>query len=584
MHKKRKKNKYSIIFGCKAEDFFIPYVIMRRIFLLLGFIASVVMINAQQAYNVRSPYDPATQKVAENMRGEVFQFSLDDSRIYPGTEREIWVYVPQQYRGEEPACVLVCMDGILYDATTVMDNLIASGEMPVTIGVFVNSGVVRDETGEVVRYNRCKEFDSTDGLFVEFLENEVLARVEGMKTTDGRIIHLSKNANDRAITGASSGGIAAFTAAWNRPDLYSRVYTSSGTFVAMRGGNEYPAIIRKSEPKPIRIYMHDGWYDVWNPIFGEWFEYNLLMESAFNFAGYEAFHKWDRGTHNIKYSTIAFPDAMRWLWKGYPAPVQKGRSLNSLLQEILLDGEDWEEIELDMAIDGDLFATLDSSVVFSSGMQINKVSSDKKCIKKGVLKNGERLLGEDLTVRGSSLYNKGVKVADGLLDLQAVQALANGTYLVLCSPKSKTKPNVWAVSSGCRALAVAPDYRFCVTGQTAANHLISTIINDKGEMLYSEPFYYLHDLSNSTQNPSGAMAFDTKGNLYVATEMGVQVADHNGRVRAILSLPAGQVNSLAFSGNYLYVLCGGRLFVRKMNAQGHFPLQGPISYKSQGQG
>lgn len=557
---------------------------MRRIVLLLGFIVSVVLINAQQAYNVRSPYDPATQKVAENMRGEVFQFPLDDSRIYPGTEREIWVYVPQQYQSNQPACVLVCMDGILYDATTVMDNLIASGEMPVTIGIFVNSGVVRDETGEVVRYNRCKEFDSTDELFVEFLENEVLARVEGMKTTDGRVIRLSKKANDRAITGASSGGIAAFTAAWNRPDLYSRVYTSSGTFVAMRGGNEYPAIIRKTEPKPIRIYMHDGWYDVWNPIFGEWFEYNLLMESAFNFAGYEAFHKWDRGTHNIKYSTIAFPDAMRWLWKGYPAPVQKGTSLNGLLQEILLDGEDWKEIELNMAIDGDLFATLDSSVVYASGMQIYKVSSDKRCTKIGVLKSGERLLGEDLTARGNSLYNKGVKVADGLFDLQAVQALANRKYLVLCSHKSKSNPNVWAVSAGCRSLAVAPDYRFCVTGQDAANHLISTIINDKGEMLYSEPFYYLHDLSNSTQNPSGAMAFDTKGNLYVATDLGVQVADHNGRVRAILSLPAGQVNSLAFSGNYLYVLCGDRLFVRKMNAQGHLPLQGPISYKSQGQG
>ena len=100
-------------------------------------------------------------------------------------------------------------------------------------------------------------------------------------------------------------------------------------------------------------------------------------------------------------------------------------------------------------------------------------------------------------------------------------------------------------------------------------------------MLYSEPFYYLHDLSNTTKQVAGNMAFDTKGNLYVATAMGIQVADHNGRVRAILSLPAGGVTSLAFSGKYLYVLCGDRMFVRKMNAEGHLPSTGKVNYKSQ---
>ena len=103
-------------------------------------------------------------------------------------------------------------------------------------------------------------------------------------------------------------------------------------------------------------------------------------------------------------------------------------------------------------------------------------------------------------------------------------------------------------------------------------------------MLYSEPFYHLHDLSNGVDKPTRGMAFDTHGNLYVATPMGVQVVDHNGRVRAILSLPAGGVKSLAFSGKYLYVVCGDRLFVRKMNAEGHIPATGKRTYKSQGQG
>ena len=555
---------------------------MKKIICLLCLSLLCVGAIAQQAYNVRSPYDPATQKVAEEMRGEVIKFTMADSQVYPGTEREILVYVPQQYDGTKPACLLVCMDGILYDATTVMDNLIASGEMPVTVGVFVNPGVVYDEEGEVVRYNRCKEFDSTDDHFATFLENEVLTKVEGMQTESGKTIHLSADANDRAITGASSGGIAAFSVAWNRPDLFSRVYTTVGTFVAMRGGHEYPAIVRKTEPKPLRIYMQDGWYDVWNPIFGEWFEYNMLMESAFNFAGYEVFHKWDRGNHSIKYGTLAFPDAMRWLWKGYPARVQKGWSNNGMLQEILIEGEDWHEVEIPAGV-SELFAGVDSAALFAVGANIYKVSVDK-VMQVGMLKSGERMMGEGLTVRGSSLYKDGLKVADGLIGLQAVQELKDGRYVALCDARAKSKGNVWVVNTGCRALAVAPDYRFCVTGEEKTYHLISTIIGRDGEMKYSEPYYYMHDLSNGVLQPAGNMAFDTKGNLYVATEMGVQVADHNGRVRAILSLPAGGVKTLAFSGNYLYVVCGDRIFVRKMKAEGHLPAKGKVAYKSQGQG
>ena len=558
---------------------------MKNLVLLLGIALSIGNAIAQQAYNVRAPFDPATVKMEESLRGEVLKLTLNDSHIYPGTEREILVYVPQQYTGDVPACLLVCMDGILYDATTVMDNLIASGEMPVTIGVFVNPGVVYDEEGEVVRYNRCKEFDSTDDLFVQFLEQEVLAKVEGMQTLSGKTIMLSNDANDRAITGASSGGIAAFTAAWNRPDLFSRVYTTVGTFVAMRGGHEYPAIVRKTEPKPLRIYMQDGWFDVWNPIFGEWFEYNLLMESAFNFAGYEVFHHWNRGNHSIKYGTLAFPDAMRWLWKGYPARVQKGWSNNGMLKDILIEGEDWQELVLPVELDSkDIFATADSSVVFALHSHIYKVSADGKCEQVGQLKSGERLMGDKLTARGSTLYKNGVKVADGLSGLQAVQELEDDKFLALCNDRAKCQDNVWSVSAGERSVVIAPDYRFCVTAEQNTHHLISTIISQQGEMKYSEPFYYLHDLSNGVSQPTGNMAFDTNGNLYVATPMGVQVADHNGRVRAILSLPAGSVHSLAFSGRYLYVQCGDRLFVRKMKAEGHLPVNGKVMYKSQGQG
>jgi hypothetical protein len=326
---------------------------------------------------------------------------------------------------------------------------------------------------------------------------------------------------------------------------------------------------------------------VWNPIFGEWFEYNLLMESAFNFAGYEVFHKWDRGNHSIKYGTLAFPDAMRWLWKGYPARVQRGWSNNGMLQEILLEDEDWEEIKLPVEIEGDIYAAADQGVVFASGNKIYKISSQEgeyKTVRYATLKKEEQLVGDGLTMRGNALYKDGKMIVDSLEGVQAVCALDGGKYLVLGDEKTKVKADVWVVRSGSRALAVAPDYRFCVTGEENTHHLISTVMTKGGKMLYSEVFYHLHDLSNGVEQMAGNMAFDTKGNLYVATAMGVQVADHNGRVRVILSLPGGRVKSLAFSGKYLYVVCGDKMFVRKMKSEGHVPVNGKVAYKSQGQG
>ena len=556
---------------------------MKHIGLFCALIFSCTLF-AQQAYNIAAPYDPATVKVAEDQRGEVIKFVMNESLRYPGTEREVLVYVPQQYRDTAPACLLVCMDGILYDATTVLDNLIASGEMPVTIGVFINPGVVYDEDRNVVRYNRCKEFDSTDDNWAQFIEQEVLPQVRALKTKDGQTINISSDPNDCAITGASSGGIAAFTAAWNRPDMFSRVYTTVGTFVAMRGGHEYPAIVRKTEPKPLRIYMQDGWYDVWNPIFGEWFEYNLLMESAFNFAGYEAFHVWNRGNHSIKYGTLAFPDAMRWLWKGYPARVNKGTSNNGMLQAILDPAYDWLALPISNAIDGDIYPAAEGKIVFASGNKVCQLDADGQLQVVSTLKSGERLMGEGLSLRSNTLYKNGQKVAEGLRACQSVQELADGKYVALCHPSVKSSSTVSVLSEGTRAVAVAPDYRFCVSAQEHTHHLISTIMDKQGNMLYSEPFYFLHDLSNGTLAGAGNMAFDMEGNLYVATPMGVQVADHNGRVRAILSLPAGGVDALAFSGNYLYVRCGQKLYVRKMKAIGHNPKQGAMSYQSQGQG
>ena len=185
--------------------------------------------------------------LAWTVQGEEFTFQITNPKQYPGTEREVTVYVPSQYDGQSPVALYVGLDGNLFNAISVIDSLITSRELPVMIGVFVKPGRVKDAAGEVIRYNRSNEFDRVNGNLASFLETEVLPKVEAMQTPSGKSIKITDNPDMRAITGASSSGIAAFTAAWFRPDLFRRVYTACGTFVDMRGGDRYTAIVRKTE-------------------------------------------------------------------------------------------------------------------------------------------------------------------------------------------------------------------------------------------------------------------------------------------------------------------------------------------------
>ena len=263
--------------------------------------------------------------------------------LYPGTQRTYQVYVPEQYTGHRPACLYVGLDGVLCHAPQVMDSLINAGLMPVTIGVFLQPGVISDADGNVLRYNRSNEFDATDSTFAHFLETELLPEVETMVTPDGRPIHLSHRGCDRMIFGLSSGGIAAFTAAWHRPDLFGRVFSGVGTFVAMRGGNDLQAIVRKSEPRPLKVFLQDGSNDAWNPLFGHWYEGNRMLATALEFAGYDCRFDWSDGGHNVKRSTEIFADVMTWMWSDWPDEIAIGSTKNDLLSHLLIPGEGWQE-------------------------------------------------------------------------------------------------------------------------------------------------------------------------------------------------------------------------------------------------
>ena len=272
-----------------------------------------------------------TVALAANAGHVLIDGVLEQSEIYPGTVHTFQVYVPDQYNGKKEAALYVGLDGVLCHAPQVMDSLIAAGKMPCTIGVFLQPGVIRDDEGTVLRYNRCYEFDSTTGLFARFLETELLPAVEKMKTSRGKAIKLSRQPQDRMIFGLSSGGIAAFNAAWHRPDLFGKVFTGVGTFVAMRGGNDLQALVRKTEPQPLRIFIQDGSNDAWNPLFGHWYEGNQMLASALEFAGYDVQMDWSDGGHNVTRSTEIFPRVMEWMWRDWPAAPTAGKTGNDFL-------------------------------------------------------------------------------------------------------------------------------------------------------------------------------------------------------------------------------------------------------------
>jgi enterochelin esterase family protein len=248
-------------------------------------------------------------------RGKVTEHDWNSSQVYPGTERKYWVYVPSQYDGSKPARVMVFQDGQSfvsengsYRVPVVFDNLIHKGDMPVTIAVLINPGVIPPATpGRMPRRNRSDEYDRVSDDYPRFLLEEILPEV-------GKTYKLTDDPDGRAICGSSSGGICAFSVAWHRPDAFRKVLSFIGSFTNIQGGHVYPSLIRKSEKKPLRVFLQDGSNDLDN-MFGNWPLANQQMAAALKYKGYDYKFEFGDGAHNGKHGGSIMPDALRWLWR-----------------------------------------------------------------------------------------------------------------------------------------------------------------------------------------------------------------------------------------------------------------------------
>jgi enterochelin esterase-like enzyme len=246
-------------------------------------------------------------------KGIVKQMPRWESRIFAGTTRDWWIYVPAQYRAENPAAVMVFQDGNgpRAWAPTVFDNLIARKDMPVTVGVFIEPGGMK-----APRDNRSFEYDTLSDQYARFLLEEILPEVE-------KSVKLRHDAGSRAIAGQSSGGICAFTVAWERPGEFSKVISWTGSFTNIAagsdlrsGGHNYEALVRRVARKPIRVILQDGSNDL-DSIPGSWWLANQTLARSLEYAGYDYRHDWGSGFHNYLHGRAIFPDSLRWLWRDY---------------------------------------------------------------------------------------------------------------------------------------------------------------------------------------------------------------------------------------------------------------------------
>jgi gluconolactonase len=494
--------------------------------------------------------------------GELIKFDFSGSSVFPGTTRHVTVYVPRQYDPAKAACVYVDQDGVQFNAPVVLDNLIARGELPVIVGVFVTPGVVNalNPATELSRYNRSFEYDGLGDAYARLILDEVLPAVEKRVTADGRPIHLSHSGNDRAIAGSSSGAIAAFNAAWEHPEAFSRVVSAIGTYVGLRGADRFPTLIRKYEPKPIRVFLQDGSGDL-NIYGGDWWMANQTMERALEFSGYEVNHAWGDGHHSGKQITSILPDALRWVWKDWPKAVGNGPTQNGALMALLIPGEGWtmapgaaERRPVCPGPDGKRYSAEGDSIVVSG-----PDPTAPRIVASGIA-------GRDLVVA----HNGRIYVSEG--------GAALGESKVWLIEPDGIKKIVDAGLLSATGIALSPDQSLLYVADGASHWIYSYQIQPDGTLADKQRYYWLHTADSEDGSHAGTMCCDKAGWLYVATDLGVQVCDQAGRVNAILPLPGGRVSAVAFGGpnfDTLRATCAGTLYARKLNATGANPWDAP---------
>jgi enterochelin esterase-like enzyme/sugar lactone lactonase YvrE len=570
---------------------------------LVAALAAVALLpmagRAQNDYSL----GPDSQRKDGVPQGTVTTRKWTGSTIFPGTERDLWVYVPKQYAPQKPACVMFFQDGGGFQdvnggwrVPVVFDNLIASGEMPVTIAVFLNPGVAPPlRKGALPRYNRSVEYDDLSDRYTRFLIDEILPELK-------KTLNITDDPAGRAISGASSGGIAAFTAAWNRPDAFGKVLSFIGSFTDLRGGNVFNSLIRKHEPRPLRVFLQDGSND--QDIYsGHWFIGNNDVAAALNFAGYDTRYVTGTGGHDGRQGGAILPDALRWLWRGTLGTLETKASRQPLFNEVLVPGEDWKRVAVPAAV-GALATDLSGNVAVADagGKRIWKLGTDGALSpwvsdaggatalafapdgaliaaqpgrKKVAIFEPSGLIGTSLSAPAASALTVSA--------LGRIYVTERGTGSVWRIERLGKKTKIDDGQPGASTLSLTPDQSLLLVGpDPQTGRLVRSYrFNDDGAVSDGQAYHILAVPVDKPGAGATAMATDEKGWLYVASSEGIQLLDQAGRVNGILAAPRrGLATAIAFGGadfSTLYAIVDGTLYARKTKAHGVVSGKPPIT-------
>ena len=532
---------------------------------LAALCATPIVALAQNVY----PLTPDSQPQDGVPKGRSESSKFTSTKWFPGTVRDMRLYIPAQYDPKKPACVLVMQDGGGFRDTTVLDNLIAKGEIPVIIGIFITPGVVPPTSPSALpRYNRSYEYDSPTDRYAKFLIDEVLPEV-------GKKYNLSKDPNDHAIAGGSSGGIAAFTAAFFRPDAFRRVISFIGSYTDLRGATNYGALVRKFEPKPIRIFQQDGKND--QDIYsGSWPIGNTDLAAGLAFAKYETVMVWGEGRHDGVQSTALFPDALRFVWKGWPAPIGVATDTPQPITKIVTAADPWQ-------LSGDITPITalasDASKLWRLGGPITggAAGPDGRLLT-ALERNGRVLIAPN---DGGGKKSE-VKIPS---PRQIVVGKNGNAYVTsaegniwLIPADTKLKPKIVGTVPDASGITLVPDQTLLMVSSATERYINAFVIQPDGSLAHQQPYHEVYVNHGETKSNAGGMVTDTNGWLYVASPFGIQVLDQAGRVNGIIVNPTTEpTTQLAWSGSTLYALTkDGKVYARKTKATGVQPFADPL--------
>jgi sugar lactone lactonase YvrE len=541
-------------------------------------------------------------------KGTVTKSQLEPGKYYPGAPHTYWVYVPAQYDASKPTAFMIYLDGSGpvgngQRVPVVFDNLIARRELPPMIGIFIDPGVLPAVSDAAQsRYERIFEYDSLSDRFANFLVGEVVPEV-------AKKYNLSKDPNDRGLAGTSTGAVAAFMAAWNRPDQFRRVISLIGTFVSMKGADAMPAFIRKTEPKPLRIFMQDGKKDHIAPAepygtfyAGSWPINNQVMFEALQYSGYDVKLEMGEGGHSGQHGAAIMPDILRWLWRDYPQPIavhepaamsQPGWDPRGKVFSIVSPDRLWEPVAAAYGFAVTPTADRNGGVYFAdqSANRIYRSTPDGKVavFRENVPGAAAAAAGADGRFYAFQSGRRRIVAYDAAgsgettiaqnVDAGQIATTAKGG-LYFTDPGRKTISyvapggNVRVVYDGGEiaapiGLALSPDQAMLIVTDRQSRFSWSFQIAADGGLINGEPFYRLEMPETGWMSGVTGAAEDSAGQVYFATPLGIQVCEANGRVAAILNAPGpGGVGAIAFSGEWLYATQGGRLFRRAVKVKG----------------